>query len=134
MKSSLTQVALSPVRHFSTELNIDREAFIGQLPTALQPRVFTLHGDLIRISEKNGSVWIGMTTLFESHRGDIKSPVMRLDFAFEGLSESEIEDFVSSCSVVATQTGPEAAALMARGACLGTGGVPGTVTTAASGP
>jgi hypothetical protein len=40
----------------------------------------------------------------------MKLPVMRLDFAFEGLSDSEIEDFVSSCNVVATQTGPEAAA------------------------
>ena len=110
MKSSLAQIALSPVRHFSRELNIDREAFIGQLPTALPQRVFTLHGDLIRIFEKNGSVWIGMTTLVEAHRGDMKSPVMRLDFAFEGLSDSEIEDFVSSCSVVARQTGPEAVA------------------------
>jgi hypothetical protein len=134
MKYSLPQVAPSAVRYFFTELNIDREAFIGQLPTALQPRVFTLHGDLIRISEKNGLVWIGMTTLVEAHRGEMKSSVMRLDFAFEGLSQSEIEEFVSSCSVCGYKTGPEAAALMARGVCLSTGGVPGTVTTAASGP
>jgi hypothetical protein len=72
--------------------------------------VFTLHGDLIRISEKSGSVWIGMTTLVGAHRGEVKLPVMRLDLAFEGLSESEIADFVSGCSVVAIQTGPEAAA------------------------
>jgi hypothetical protein len=110
MNYSLKQVALTPVRHFSRELNIDREAFIGQLPSAIPHRVFTLHGDLIRISEKFGSVWIGMTTLVEAHRGEMKLPVMRLDFAFEGLSDSEIEDFVSSYNVVATQTRPEAAA------------------------
>ena len=110
MIPSLTQKAFTPVRHFTREINIDREAFIGQLPSAIPHQVFTLRGDLIRISEKSGSVWIGMTTLVEAHRGEMKLPVMRLDFAFEGLSDSEIEDFVSSYNVVATQTGPEAAA------------------------
>jgi hypothetical protein len=80
--------------------------------------VFTLHGDLIRVSEKNGSVWIGMTTLVEAHRGEMKSAVLRLDLAFEGLSQSEIEEFVSSCSVCGYTNGARSCRFD------GTGGVP----------
>jgi hypothetical protein len=124
MNSSLIQVAFTAVRHFSRELNIGREAFIGQLPSSIPHRMFTLHGDLIRISEKSGSVWIGMTTLVEAHRGEMRLPVIRLDFAFEGLSDSEIDDFMSRSNVVAKQTGPKLP-LDGTGVCLGTGGVPG---------
>ena len=110
MIPSLTQKALTPVRHFTCEINIDREALIGQLPSAIPHQVFTVHGDLIRISEKSGLVWIGMTTLMRAHQEQTRAPMMRLDFAFEGLSESEIEEFMASYSVVAKQTGPEATA------------------------
>ena len=101
MIPSLAQKAFTPVRHFSREIDIDREAFMGQLPSAIQHQVFTLHGDLIRISGKSGLVWIGLTTLVRAHQEKARLPMMRLDFAFEGLSESEIEEFMASYSVVA---------------------------------
>ena len=110
MNPSPTQKAFTPVRHFTREISIDREAFIGQLPSAIPHQVFTLHGDLIRVAEKSGLVWIGMTTLLRAHQEQTRKPMIRLDFAFEGFSESEIEEFMASYSVVAKQTGPETAA------------------------
>ena len=117
MSPSLTQKAFTPVRHFTHEINIDREEFIGRLPSAIPHQVFTVHGDLIRISEKSGSVCIGMTTLVRAHQEQTRAPMMRLNFAFEGLSESEIEEFMDSYSVVAKPNGSRSCRLMARGEC-----------------
>jgi hypothetical protein len=132
MIPSLTQKAFTPVRHFTREINIDREAFIGQLPSAIPHQVFTLRGDLIRISEKSGSVWIGMTTLVRAHQEQTRAPMMRLDFAFDGLSESEIEEFMASYSVVANKRCPKLPFDRddhghggSAGTIMGTGGVPG---------
>src|SRR5687767_4562776 len=84
----------APATHFSREVHIDRGVLLAQLPAAIPYRVFTLRGDLIRIPEKNGAVWIGMTNLGLRHLG-LDLPMMRLDFAFDGLSEREIHDFMS---------------------------------------
>jgi hypothetical protein len=96
MNSYYTAETFTPVEHFAREVQIEREEFLRQLPGAIGNRTFTRNGNLIRIPEKNGAVWIKMTELGERHLGQLDLPMMRLDFAFEGLSDTEINDFMGT--------------------------------------
>lgn len=96
MSSYFTPETFTPIEHFSREVQADREEFLRELPAAIEDRSFTLNGDLIRIPEKNGAVWIRMTALGDRHLGQLDLPTMRLDFAFEGLAQADIDEFMST--------------------------------------
>jgi hypothetical protein len=99
MKPYFTVETFVPIEHLAREVQTSREEFLRELPDAISNREFTLNGDLIRIPENNGAVWIRMTDLGDKHLGQLDLPMMRLDFAFEGLSQAEIDKFMETYDV-----------------------------------
>ncbi len=96
MSTQFTSDTFTPVQDFSREVQIDREEFLRQLPGAIEPRPFSVDGDLVTIPEGNGHVCIKMTPLANEHLGKLDLPMMRVDYAFTGLSEDEIGKFMET--------------------------------------
>lgn len=96
MNPYFTRETFTPVEHFAREVQITRDEFLRQLPDAISHREYTLDGELVRVAEKNGAVWIRMSDLGEKHLGQLDLPMMRLDFAFEGMSPAEIDEFMDA--------------------------------------
>ena len=96
MSTQFTTDTYKPVQDFSREVQIDRREFLRQLPGAIEPRSFNVDGDLVTIPEGNGHVCIRMTPLANEHLGKLDLPMMKVDFAFSGLSEDEIGQFMET--------------------------------------
>lgn len=86
----------APVEHFSREVQIDRDEFLRQLPGAIEPHTFTLEGDFVKIPEAGGVVVIRLASLPNEQLGQLDLPMMKLDFAFFGLSQGEIDAFMKT--------------------------------------
>lgn len=91
-----TPETFTPVDSFSREVQISRDEFLHQLPDAIGKRAFDIDKDLIAIRVGEGEVAIRMTNLENTDLGQLDLPMMRLDFAFHGLSDREIDNFMDS--------------------------------------
>ena len=96
MSHTFSSDTFSPVHNFSREVQIDRDEFLRQLPGGIEPRTFSVDGNLITIPEGNGQVCIRLTPLANEHLGKLDLPMMKVDFAFNGLSDDEIEKFMTT--------------------------------------
>ncbi len=94
MSTLFSPETFTPVDHFSREVQIDRDEFLRQLPGAIDNRVYKLHGDLVTIPESGGQICIRMNRLPDSRLGKLTLPMMRLDFAFDGMTDTEIDTFM----------------------------------------
>ncbi len=94
MNLYFTPETYTPVDHFTRDVQIDREEFLRQLPDAVDKRQFEIDGDIISIPEKDGAVHIRITDLGVKEMGELKLPMLRLDFAFQNMRDEDIDAFM----------------------------------------
>lgn len=94
MTTPFTPETFTPVDRFTREVQIHREEFLRQLPGAIEDRPYEVSGDLITVQAGDGTMAILMTDLGARQVGSMMLPMMRLDFAFEGVSDADIDDLM----------------------------------------
>ena len=83
--------------HFTREAQLTREEFLRQLPGAVGDLKYRADGNSIVINgNANKLIRINLTDLGIEEKGSLDLPMQRVEFSFENMSDTEIDEFMAN--------------------------------------
>lgn len=78
------------------KVQITRDEFLRQLPSAIEGRPFDVDGNTITVRDGDKRIEINIESLGTKELGQLDLPMKEIRFQFQGYSESEMETFLEN--------------------------------------